>query len=217
MSLKSFKDKYSVPVVSDIEGFYFSLDGGGRELIAETLHKHNIKLMVEVGSFLCGSTIQWLDMDDQLQIIGVDPWTGDWASILDRYIDNPVFETCWAKISDRQSVVDSVRKHGPWMSSMANVQDYRDRFFPVQARSPEFLYTLKEEGVVPDLMYFDNDKTLEDLNVAHELFPNAILSGDDWRWGADQGFPVQKAVNDFCKRMGFEVEARRATWVLTKK
>jgi len=70
-------------------------------------------------------------------------------------------------------------------------------------------------GVRPDLIYFDSNKVLDDLRVCRELFPAAILCGDDWTWGKDQGYPVQVAVNDFCHRYGLTVTARRATWIIS--
>ena len=170
--------------------------------------------MVEIGCFQCGSVLQWLKSPPQLEVIGIDPWKGDWAGILKRYRDNPVFEPCWKDIRNRDWAIATVEEHGPYKVAIANVQLYRERFFPVIGKFPDYLYLLSEAGVNPDLIYFDSDKILDDLEIALELFPKARLSGDDWTWGAHQGFPVQKAVQDFCMRHGFTVEAERATWLI---
>lgn len=54
-----------------------------------------------------------------------------------------------------------------------------------------------------------------DLDVCRKLFPEAILCGDDWTWGEDKGFPVQKAVQEFCKRTNSVPDVDLATWVIT--
>lgn len=212
--INNLKQKYIFPDVDGIESFYFSLDGGGRELIIDTLENNSVDLMIEIGCFLCGSTIQWLESRKSLIVVGIDPWKGNFASTLERYDGNPVFKACFSKIKDRAAFIQSVREHGPYMSALANVQTYKDRFIPVQAYSPEVLYEIYDIGIKPQLIFFDSDKVLNNLEVCYELFPDAILSGDDWTWGADRGFPVQKKVNEFCQRHGFSVTVKQATWIL---
>jgi hypothetical protein len=213
---QTFKDAHPTPRIEGIPRLPFSLDGGGRDLLADLLKERPIGTMIEIGSFLCGSAEQWLDASDTLEVVGVDPWEGNWASILTRYRDNPVFESCWKGIEDRDAAIASLALHGPFKSAMANIQRHRERFFPFVGKSPDALRALHAAGVEADIIYFDSDKVLGDLEVGLELYPNAILSGDDWRWGADQGYPVQTAVKEFCRRHGFEVEDRRATWLIHK-
>lgn len=208
------RHRYPMPDVSKVKEYYFSLDGGGRELIVEELEKKSVELMIEIGCFLCGSTQDWLQTTDSLKVIGIDHWELDAASILESYDDNPVFEPCFKKITDRAEFIGSVKSNGPFLSAMANIKKYSSRFYPVREFSPEALYVLHELGVNPDLIYIDSDKVLDDLDVCRELFPQAILCGDDWTWGADEGFPVQRAVTDFCKRAHVNVRVNRATWVI---
>lgn len=211
-----FKKAYDVPKVTGVGKVVFSLDGGGREILIDVLREKSVKTMIEIGSFLGGSAMQWLNACPDLQVIGVDPWEGNWASHLSRYKDNPIFESCWKDVDDRDAAIEALQKHGPYNVSMANMQDYKGRFFAYKGKSPEALKDLHSLGVEPELIYFDSDKILGDLQVALEVYPDAILSGDDWRWGADQGYPVQTAVKAFCKAHGFDVEDRRATWVIHK-
>lgn len=183
-------------------------------MVADILRTGKVRTMIEVGSFLCGSAIQWLEANSELELIGIDPWAGDWAALLERYKDNPVFQSCWGNIEDRDAAIQSLRANGPFKVAMANIQSHRSRFFPVVGKSPYLLHELAAAGVVPDLLYFDGDDVLGDLEVAFELFPAAILCGAAWRCGADLGYPVQTAVKEFCRVHGFEVEDRRATWVI---
>lgn len=209
--------KYPRPDTGAIRSYYFSLDGGGRDLVTEEIIRKNVSLMVEIGSFLCGSTLQWLACKDDLKVIGVDPWAGDFAAALDKYKVNPVFNPCFSKIDDRDDFIASVRLHGPYLSAVANVAEHADRFYPVRALSPAVLSELAAMNVVPQMIYFDSNKILDDLRVARRLFPEAILCGDDWSWGAEQGYPVQVAVKAYCEEFGDAYRAKRATWVIDRQ
>jgi hypothetical protein len=68
--------------------------------------------------------------------------------------------------------------------------------------------------VEPDIVYIDAGKLKADLDAAYRLFPNAFLCGDDWAWGEEQGYPMQKAVKEFVAEHGYRVEAERQTWVI---
>jgi hypothetical protein len=99
------------------------------------------------------------------------------------------------------------------LSALANLRAYADRFVPVRAQSPQVLHELASLGVQPDIIYFDSNKLLDDLQVARRLFPSARLCGDDWTWGADQGYPVRATVMAFCQQHGLAIRADRATWI----
>jgi len=69
--------------------------------------------------------------------------------------------------------------------------------------------------IKPDLIYFDSNKTMTDIDVAFKLFPDAILSGDDWTWKKDDVYPVRNAVERFSENNGFNIKVKKATWLLT--
>jgi hypothetical protein len=67
------------------------------------------------------------------------------------------------------------------------------------------------------MIYIDAFKQPEDLEVAFELFPDAILCGDDWSWrGPDGVLTMQENVKRFAERRGFTITAEGATWVLQR-
>ncbi len=216
MDLSLLRDNFCAPELPYHEQYYFSLDGGGREILTSYINDNSIKLMVEVGSFLCGSASQWLGSCSELTVIGIDPWEERFHERLEKYDVTPIFESCFKEIDDRRAFIDSVKENGSYVSAMANIQKHRDRFIPLMGYSPAKLYSIKELGLEPDMVYFDSDKQLDDLEVALELFPDATLCGDDWSWSADKGYPVRILVNAFCEKHGFTVNAKSATWIIDK-
>ena len=208
------KKQYVLPETPGVMAFDFSLDGGGRPMIIDAILKNNLVTMIEVGCFLCGSTKLWLENCPGLEVIGIDPWAGEWHKNLEHY--NRTVSKPWRNITNREAVISSVRNNGPFISAMANVQKYRGRFFPVRGKSPDKLYEMEKLGAIPDIVYFDSNKRLDDLDVAYSLWPNATLCGDDWSWGEDKDFPVKRLVHAFCEKHGFKVQARGATWLINK-
>ena len=68
MSFKRFHESIEWPDIEGIEAFDFSVDGGGRDLVTDMLADLDSPVMVEVGAFLCGSTLQWLRANPTLRI-----------------------------------------------------------------------------------------------------------------------------------------------------
>ena len=200
-----------------VEPFYLSLDsldGGGRHLITDLIREQRINLMLEIGCFLCGSTRQWLAASPDLVVIGVDPWDGNWS----RYIREMAAEKdhMLDELSDPMALADTVQRYGNYSLALNNVRDHRDRFIPVRRRSPEALRYLKARAIRPELVYIDAFKSDEDLWVAHELFPKAVLCGDDWTWQDEAGrYRMREHVEHFVDEKGFEVHAEGATWIVS--
>jgi len=204
----------------EIEPFYLPLDGGGRggrEIILDIIKERDIDLMVEIGCFLCGSTLQWLRAFEKLTVIGADPWDSNWAAYLENMAQDPLRARTVYHLKDEQiaPIVHNIRRFGNFCVAMNNVRLYKDRFIPVRRRSPEALTYLHERGIEPKLIYIDADKKREDLDVARHLFPNAIICGDDWLWPDETGKMVmQEHVKDFAREHGYEVRSARQTWLL---
>lgn len=213
-------------IYGEIEPFFLPLDGGrragrewggGRELIIDLIKERKVELMVEVGCFLCGSTLQWLRASEKLTIIGVDPWENNWAAYIERLAVDPLQMRTVFHLTESQiaAIVANLRRHGNFAIAVNNVRLYKNRFIPVRQRSPEALRYLKERQIEPQMIYIDADKRREDLDVAHELFPNAILAGDDWLWPDETGvMRMQEHVKSFAQDNQFEIQHSRQSWVL---
>ena len=205
------------------EPFFLPLDGGGRggrEIIFEIIKEKKIELMVEVGCFLCGSTLQWLQSSEKLTVIGVDPWDGNWAAYIEQLAVDPVrSRSVWhLKDDEIARIVGNLRRFGNFCIAMNNVRRYRERFIPVRRRSPEALDYLATRDIKPQLVYFDAGKERKDLDEAIRVFPEAIICGDDWLWPDESGsLRMQENVKAFAAEHGFEIRNSRQTWLLLPK
>ncbi len=120
-------------------------------------------------------------------------------------------------LADPLATAESVEQYGNYRAALNNVAAWRDRFIPLRRRSPEALFYLKQRNIYPEMIYIDVYKEEEDLRVADELFPDAILCGDDWDWRDEDGeLVMQLNVQRFAADYGFRIEAEGATWILAR-
>lgn len=204
----------------EIAPFFLAIDSngrGGREIVIDLIREKNISLMLEIGCFLCGSTLQWLRASEKLTVIGVDPWEGNWAAYIERMAIDPLLSRSVWHLSDKEieTIVADLRRCGNFCVAMNNVRLYKSRFYPVRRRSPEAIAYLHAREIVPELIYIDAGKHREDLDAAYRLFPNAVLCGDDWLWPDSSGVKrMQEHVKSFAAAHGFEIRSSRQTWLL---
>lgn len=199
-----------------VEPFYLSLDAGGRELVLQKLVRKKNPLMVEIGCFLCGSTQRWLNASAEVTLIGVDPWDFNWAPYVREIASTEHMKRHLDRIEDIDQLAADLKKFGNYVLALNNVRMFRDRFIPVRRRSPEALEYLKKRGIEPDLIYIDAFKEKIDVDVALDLFPNAVVCGDDWNWrNSDGEMQMQDNVLEVAKERGLSVVADRATWILS--
>ena len=187
------------PTVAPID---WSLDGGGRHLVLEMIEKHGVRVIVEIGSFVGGSVKMWLAASPEIVVVVVDPWKsvfGDFA----RSAGRPESE-----------VRQLDEPGGGYRTFLRNLWEERQRVIPVRGISPDKLHDLHAAGLRPDMIYIDSDKSVRELEVCEALFPGAIICGDDWLWGHEQGYPIRRPVKTFCRKHGRYLRVDRHTWVI---
>ena len=216
MSLEDLRHAQPWPDIEDVPSYRFSLDGGGRRHVVDLIKRTNPKVMVEVGCFLGGSVLTWLEASPDLTVIGIDPWAGNWDAHMERWLANPRVASLFKSIENIDTFRADLRQYGPYRSALANLRDYRDRFIPIQGLSPAALHVIADHGVAPDIVYIDAGKISADLDAAYRLFPKAHLCGDDWGWGAEEGYPMRKVVEGFAAQHGHSIVAELQTWVLVE-
>ncbi len=203
--------------------FHLALDAngdGGREIIVRQIRERSIGLMVEVGCFLGGSVLHWLNAKQDLTVIGMDPWDGNWAEYVAGMAKDAVMAPHVLHMSDAEiaRAATLLRRHGNFAVAMNNLRAFRDRFIPVRRFSPEGLHYLSRRDIPVELIYIDAFKHRDDLDAAHALFPDAVLCGDDWLWPDETGALVmQNAIKAFAQDHGFEIEDKRQSWVLHRR
>ena len=201
-----------------VDPFYVSLDAGGRELVVQQLARKENPLMVEIGCFLCGSAQLWLNASQNLTLVGVDPWDTNWARYVHEIASSTHMKKALDQIEDVGRLAANLMKYGNYVLALNNVRMFKDRFIPVRRRSPEALQYLKARGIEPDLIYIDALKGRVDVEIALELFPDAIVCGDDWNWrNLDGELQMQNSVLEVAKERGLSVVADRATWILVEE
>jgi hypothetical protein len=203
--------------LQDVEPFEWSLDGGGRELIQRVIDERPEAVLLEIGSFMGGAVRRWLRENPRLRCVAVDPWGAN----LVPYVHNLV-NVDWAV---RMCGVDQLRAygkaldaHGPLSIVRNNLYEFRDRCVLVQAGVPEVFGLLSEVGLRPDIVFLDALKVRAEFTGAHETFPDAIITGDDWSWKDKSGdCPVRRFALEVAALRRAQVFAHRATFIIAEE
>jgi hypothetical protein len=204
------------PDIRELDGlpsYIWSLDGGGRHLIVDLIRERQPKIFLEVGVFLGGSSLQWLqNSSDDMTLVAADIWdhpTEDWVFKMARE------PAPW--IVDMEPVLalqKPLREYGIYKLALHNLRDFRDRVIPVRMPIIE-LYDYLKRFIEPDIVYIDANKERRDYLLAHEIFTNSILCGDDWEWQNAKGeCAVRPFVHEVADLRNCDIVAERATWIL---
>jgi predicted O-methyltransferase YrrM len=205
----------------DMKPFRWILDGGGRRLLSEIVNRNDLRTLLEVGVFLGGGSLDLLDACPKLEIYGLDPYENpypDYQSIAHYFLAHRAMYGAAIDLqgmTEDQFLSQMSRRDAQLPAVISNLWDYRDRFHLVRGRSPDALRTLHAEGVQPDIVFLDADKSGAELPLISELWPQCIISGDDWTWQSQQGVnPLHAAVRRHGESHDMSLVVKDAVWVL---
>jgi hypothetical protein len=176
MSLEDLKKAYPFPeaeptVPASDHGWF---EPENERLLAGALGPHT-RVVLELGSWLGKSTRFIARSAPNATVIAVDHWLGS-----EEHVGNPVLPVLY----------DTFLK---------NCWAFRDRIVPLRTSTIPGMGLVREHGVEPDLVYVDAGhdyaSAKEDILTALDLFPGALLCGDDFLWPG-----VCKAVRDAVER-----------------
>lgn len=160
-----------------------------------TYHPEPIRTIVEIGGELGGSTRLFLREFPDARVITVDPWPAKYRHV----------EKKWPQIAAHAAADD----HSYYRVFMSLNWEWRNRLLPMRTTSGIALPELLGMGVKPDLIYLDGLHTFhgcyDDMVLSHFLFPEAVISGDDWEFNPGlehtqfmgHQLPVRKAATEF--------------------
>lgn len=180
------------------------MDYGGRQLITRLIATRHLRVIVEIGAFVGGSVRQWLSVSPDVVVVAIDPWPqieGPHAF----YDAHPV-----GRVHGRQ-----LREpDGLFQSFLATLWEDRDRVIPVRGTGERMLPALHALGLRPDLIFIDADKQGAEIGICDQLFPEAVVCGDDWLWCDGSRFPSQQPVRESARRRGRVVKVVSNTWLI---
>ena len=164
-----------------------------RELLSLLLSDQT-RLVVELGSWLGLSTRYIADRAPRANIVAIDHWRGSPEHQQAQY----------------ESLLPIL-----YETFLKNCWDYRQQIVPLRTSTQEGLRLLSSRGAAPDLIYVDADHGYEaaraDVALALDLFPKAVVVGDDWDWDS-----VRQAVVDEARQRGRRVEVHGVAWRLSE-
>ena len=163
-SLGGCAERFPFPPLPAGETFLPPEPPNGRDLIEDLIRERQLSVLLEIGSFLGGSTLRWLRASPDLVVVAVDPWQDGW-----RATTSPV-----AGYPDQRDGLNA--SNGLFEMFLRNVLPFAERVVPVRAASPMVLDELARLGLRPDLVFIDAAKLTGDLVTASELWPEAILT-----------------------------------------
>lgn len=188
-------EKPNVPV--NWHGFFSK----NKEEDLSSFIKGNEKVIVEVGSWL-GSSTRWFVQNSKATVYAIDHWKGS----IEHHKENHKYLKMIPTLYE---------------TFIVNCWSVRDRIVPIRLSSQDGLKYIKEQGIEPDFIYIDasheyND-VLADIMLSFELFPNAIICGDDYKWKNKRlsGLKtVKMAVDDYKERNKLNLKVGHETWLL---
>jgi hypothetical protein len=195
-TLASLKTRYPWPTERPSESpILWSLDYGGRRLITDAIASRGVNVLLEIGSFLGGSALQWLAASREVVVVCVDPW----PDLID---PGPGITAHHIGRAYR----DQLRApEGVYRSFISSMWDVRHRIVHVRGMSL---------GLRPDMVYIDADKKGHEIPVCDELFPDAVIAGDDWNWSDGYSFPIREPASRSAHSRGRRLKCVGTTWLI---
>ena len=181
-SLQKIRERYPWPACCpSLASIPWSMDYGGRRLITNLLTQRDVKVVLEIGSFVGGSARQWLNASPKVVVICVDPWLDVVGKrpLIDSHPVGSAF-SCQLRMPE-----------GLFHSFLSSMWDVRDRIIPVRGRAEEKIPELALLGLKPGLIYIDADKQGREIALCDKLFPDALIGGDDWNWSDGYSFSIR--------------------------
>lgn len=178
-----------MPETKPINQGWFS----GKQFFIDNLKK-DTKIIVELGSWLGKSTKFFLNNYPESNVIAIDHWKG-----------SEEHQTRFKKLLP--VLFDTF---------LVNCWNFKERLIPIRMSTTDGLKEVYNFGISPNFIYVDAghsfDEVVKDISTSIELFPHAIIGGDDWIWRKST-LPVQKAVKHCAKKFNKKIKFSKNNWL----
>lgn len=128
--------------------------------------------VIELGSWMGKSTRFICDTAPNAQVFAIDVWDNSFSSGDSHYVAR-----------ENTELIAGDPLHQVFL---VNCWEYREKLVPMRMRTIEGLRILKDAGIRPSVIYVDADHHYDpaflDIKTCLELFPEASIVGDDWRY-----------------------------------
>lgn len=150
----------------------------------------DVKLVIELGSWLGDSTRWFLDHCPEATVVAVDTWLGSCEHLMKKRRLLPVLHETF----------------------LANCWEYQNRLIPFRNTSLAALNFLNGLGLKPDAIYFDSDHShhglVAELETAQLFFPEAVFVGDDYTGGT-----IAQTIEEFTNAFShYKPDRNRMVW-----
>jgi hypothetical protein len=171
------------------------LHQGTAEILSRSVSP-TTRLIVEVGSWTGRSTRFLSGLAPGATVVAIDHWEGS-----AEHKNDPELAPALPRLYE---------------TFLAECWSYRDQIVPVKAKSADGLQCVAEAGLEADLVYIDADHSFDgvtsDLSAALDLFPRAVVAGDDYDWDE-----VRRAVETVCRDRGLRCESVGSGWRILRQ
>lgn len=147
-------------------------------------------IILEIGSEVGGSTNYFCKYIKNSSIICLDIWGKQGLGT--------GFYSQGTRSKKADVALKTTKQIGMFSFFSHQVSKYKNRIYPIKGDRLLGIKTVYEAGIKPDLIYIDCMHTypecLNDLILCRKLFPDAIITGDDYYSKNDE---VKKSVEEF--------------------
>lgn len=189
---------------------------------------HKIHCIIELGTWLGISTEFILKQCPKAIVLAVDLWENEYFYNDSHYNKNDeqfskilqnksIYHQCLNNLIDYKYTTPTESESSNQKNSDNNEKNKKEfRLIPLRMDSVQALRIIASHNIKPEVIYIDAshhyDFVVNDITTCTELFPDAILVGDDW-----DNPDVRQAVKDMAKRLNKEIYVRGGTcWTFAK-
>lgn len=189
----------------------------GRDPIVSLINQRQLSTMIEVGSFLGGGALHWLESCPSLSIYGVDEYSSAF-NVAEAYVasrDAVRPRVSFPDANELDFILHWSKPGVTFQGVLSNLWDMRDRFTPVRKDVASAFNSLHRAGVLPDLIDIQSLQDGRELSLAKQLWPNALIIGSGWgRVDAAGRYPVRESAFAFAGRHDMGVAVCADLWIL---